>query len=697
MSDPELTPDELKRRYDASVISGSGTFETHGVSKQAALDYLETEEGEKYLDQLREASPHSPLSVLQQRAIDQITSGAELPRLEQISEPLVKIVPSGTSPSPYTPFWAKASDLEAAIAEGRNLSEFFGLPIASESTQYDVYQITPKDTTDVFVSTVAPTSELDGQVTKPGGATQYLTPNRGLFGEPEFVTTVDNRLHLPVAMRLPDADPAADVDDAKVRTRGATIKGAGLVGALYGAYDGEQQIEAAIDTAASTREQWVRGSEEAANVGTRTVVTGTSAVVGAIPGAALGTLTSPVTGPAGPVAGGLIVGTAAAAGAERLYEDSRLQEWSRVLGRSVGELGYDYVSREGRLLRQVNGLKEDLQATTDPAERLRLQADLNAANKAFASEAERNGRYFEGRAHVERAWESIQAAYPNVDKDDITDALSKHIDTGKRPADAARGALSDAVHLKYPRQLPYEPPENYRAMSTASLAEMHRQFLGEVVEGRTDVMALAANTDSHNNIDQGWPRELAEQRQAQRVQERLDELWRDTGHLGAIRQAYVDRGLTPPDMPAELMAEEKRATAGSGPSPSVAGAATDRHAALSPDQQRHLELAREQLGPALSARGHSPEQVERICVAAMAVAQQHAERGPVKGFFLSKDGATVAVVQQSAPMSEMSVEAALQRSGEQHLALARQTAPAQELAAQRQDAPGPVVSGRATA
>jgi hypothetical protein len=132
-----------------------------------------------------------------------------------------------------------------------------------------------------------------------------------------------------------------------------------------------------------------------------------------------------------------------------------------------------------------------------------------------------------------------------------------------------------------------------------------------------------------------------------------------------------------------------------GPKTSAALVASS-HAALSPDQQRHLQFAREQLGPALSARGHSPEQIERICTAAMGLAQQHAERGPVKGFFLSKDGERVAVVQQSAPMSEMSVAAALERPGEQHLALALQTARAQELAAQRQDGAAPAAAGRMT-
>jgi hypothetical protein len=535
MSGPDLTPDALKRQYDNKTLTEARTFETKGVSRQAALGYLETPEGRLYRQRLIEASPDTPISEVRRRAVNQITSGRELPRMEMLDEPLVKIVPKGQTPSPYSPFWAKEADLGAAIKEGRNLSHHFALPVASESPQYDVYRITPKAPTEVFVNTVAPTSELDGQVTKPGGARQYLTPNRQLYEPHEFVKTVDNRPHLPV----------------KGHGIRPAVKAAGVLGTAYGAYDAKSQVDAAIDTARSNREQWVRGGEETANQTVKTAVTGGAATVGAIPGAAAGALTSPVTGPVGPVVGGLATGGAAAYGAEKLYEDSRLQQWSRTLGREVGQLGYDHVSREGRLLRQVNGLKEDLQQTTDPAERARLQTRLDTASAAFGNEAERNGRYFEGRAGIDKAWEQMHARFPKVDKDDVNDALDRHIDAGKKPA--------DAVHEQYPRALPHEPVENYRALSNAQLAEKHRQYVGEVAQGRREVMALAANKDSHNNIDQGWPKVLVQQRQAGRVQEGMNELWRDTGHLGAIRKAYKERGLQPPELPAELRPKDHQA------------------------------------------------------------------------------------------------------------------------------------------
>jgi hypothetical protein len=502
---------------------------------------------------------------------------------------------------------------------------------------------------------VAPTSELDGQVNKPGGARQFLTPNRKLYEPAALVKTIDNRLPLSTAIQH-GIRPAA--------------KTAGVLGTAYGAVDAKSQVDAAIDTARSNREQWVRGGDEAANQTVKTAVTGGAATVGAIPGAAAGALTSPVTGPVGPVVGGVATGGAAAYGAEKLYEDSRLQQWSRTLGREVGQLGYDYVSREGRLLRQVKGLREELQHSTDPAERTRLQTRLDAASAAFGKEAERNGRYIVGRAGIDKAWEAMHARFPKVDKDDVNDALARHIDAGKKPLEAVRGAYSDTVHEKYPRALPHEPLENYRALSNAQLAQKHQQYAGEVTQGRRTLEALQANRDSHNNVDQGWPKALAQQRQAGRVQAGANELWRDIGHLGAIREVYKERGLQAPELPAELRPRAPQST------PTRSG----QTSSLTAEQQRHHALAQEHLAPALRARGLDDERIDRVSAAAVSHAQAHANRGEVRAFHLSKDGERIAMVQAGASLSEFSVREAQAKPAEQHLAQAQQTAQTQHTA-----------------
>lgn len=325
----------------------------------------------------------------------------------------------------------------------------------------------------------------------------------------------------------------------------------------------------------------------------KTVVTGGAATVGATPGAAAGALTSPVTGPVEPVVGGLATGTAASAGAEKLYEDSRFQELGKAFGReAIGKFGYDCISKEGRLLRQVNGLKEELQHSTDPTERAKLQGRLTEANAAFGKEAERNGRYFEGRADIDKAWEQAHAQYPKVDKDDIKDALAKHIDAGKRPEDAARGALSDVVNENYPRKLPYEPVENYSAMSCQQLGEKHRQYVGELMQDREKVQGLTA---SHKNFT-GKAEAYAQHQQTVREEGIRNEFWRDDGLLSAIRQAYKARGMEPPELPRELRPQPTQQT-----KPVQDTSRTSPHASLSPQQEKHLQQAHAQLSPALGS------------------------------------------------------------------------------------------------
>lgn len=126
INDFDLTPDEIKQQYPEDVIKKAETFEPHGVSEQTAIEYLKTPEGEIYLKRVIEAAPtNADIDDLTDRAIGHICSGSELPRVEIINEPLVKIVPRGQTPSPYSPFWAKEADLDAAVAEGKNLSVVF--------------------------------------------------------------------------------------------------------------------------------------------------------------------------------------------------------------------------------------------------------------------------------------------------------------------------------------------------------------------------------------------------------------------------------------------------------------------------------------------------------------------------------------------------------------------------------------------
>lgn len=217
MSSHGLTPKHLKARY-ASSVSKADTFETHGVSEQAAKRYLLTPEGNKFLDMLVGADPDASASEIRRRAIGQIRSGIELPRMELSSEPLTKIVPAGEHVSPFSPYFGRVSVFERALASGGNLSDHFALPIKSEAPRYDMVVTRPFGPTEIFIQRVAPTSELHGLVTKTGGGEQVLVPNRKLYSEPTYVKSIDNSLALQAERRVATAAKGVVAGSAAVLT-----------------------------------------------------------------------------------------------------------------------------------------------------------------------------------------------------------------------------------------------------------------------------------------------------------------------------------------------------------------------------------------------------------------------------------------------------------------------------------------------
>ncbi|MEZ5702471.1 MAG: hypothetical protein R3E42_11780, partial [Burkholderiaceae bacterium] len=211
--------------------------------------------------------------------------------------------------------------------------------------------------------------------------------------------------------------------------------------------------------------------------------------------------------------------------------------------------------------------------------------------------------------------------------------------------------------------------------------EQHRQHAQQLVQARHDVMALGANTDSRNNLDQGWPKELAQQRQGARIENGLNTVWKEAGHVSAIRHTMQERGIQLPELPTELRkrsaeaasapteatkhqdprdafrAQENRDRSGSPPTASPISAA----------HQRQFNMVRDALAPGLSARGHSPEDIDRISAAAVGHAQQHAHRGDIQAVHLSKDGQRVAVLQERPPVGEYNTNHGLSQSKDQHL------------------------------
>ncbi|KAA0069268.1 hypothetical protein CIW53_11260 [Rhodanobacter sp. T12-5] len=149
-------------------------------------------------------------------------------------ESLIKLVAEGSTPTSYSSFWMRESQAKAAIAEGRNLSDYFALPIGSEAPRYGMYRITPRIPTQVFINTVAPTSELGGLVTKSGGAEQVLVPNRKLFHDPVYVKSVDNIPSIAVEIERSVLSPAM-------------VRGAATLGVAAVAHDATTTVAHASD------------------------------------------------------------------------------------------------------------------------------------------------------------------------------------------------------------------------------------------------------------------------------------------------------------------------------------------------------------------------------------------------------------------------------------------------------------------
>lgn len=122
----------------------------------------------------------------------QLASGSTIPEVKIINSPLVKIVPLGQETSKYSPFFTTADELHNATQSSRTLADSFGLPLTSEAPKYSIFEMTPLNTTEVFVSKVAPTSEFGGSIGGGGGALQYLTPNRNEWSATKLIGTIDN-------------------------------------------------------------------------------------------------------------------------------------------------------------------------------------------------------------------------------------------------------------------------------------------------------------------------------------------------------------------------------------------------------------------------------------------------------------------------------------------------------------------------
>jgi len=311
VSGGDLAPPELRAQHEQSIREAT-TFKPQGVSEAQALDFLDTPEGMRYLEHLHTADPTASTEKLVERAVQQVQSGRQLPSLQVIEEPLIKIVPHGQPLNSYSPFFARESELVRAANGGYSLADRFALPIASEAQTYDIYAIRPNGQAEVFVSEVAPTEELGGAVRRGGQAVQSLVPNRGQFHPGELIGTVENRL-APGQVYRPLLTPAEQAVEAAhlrpgLRGGGAALGIAGAALVLYDASETGFSIRRHLNQGNATAAQ-----SEAIHFGSRTV----GGFAGAGLGVAAGAMAGIETGP-GALVTGTIGGIAGAVGGEKI-------------------------------------------------------------------------------------------------------------------------------------------------------------------------------------------------------------------------------------------------------------------------------------------------------------------------------------------------------------------------------------------
>lgn len=176
----------------AAQIASAATFRTLGLDRAGAEAYLSTADGAVMLVVLKAADPGASVDVIYRRALDQLGTGSAPPRRQSTIYPVIKLVPHGQSVSPYSPYFTIPSELIAAKLSRHSVANYFGLPMRSQAPRYDVYRISPVTKAVVFISRVAPTEELGGEVRRPGGGIQYLVPDRGKWSQPELIGNIDD-------------------------------------------------------------------------------------------------------------------------------------------------------------------------------------------------------------------------------------------------------------------------------------------------------------------------------------------------------------------------------------------------------------------------------------------------------------------------------------------------------------------------
>jgi hypothetical protein len=228
--------------------------------------------------------------------------------------------------------------------------------------------------------------------------------------------------------------------------------------------------------------------------------------------------------------------------------------------------------------------------------------------------------------------------------------------------------------------------QNHRALNNDQLQQCHRHEAEQMVQSMHSVYALAtghaSRPGSHANTEEAH---ADPQQRDQAIEAGMGTFRRATAELLSAREVMCERGMNLPevtDVP-DFSRHRAQGSAQMPPPPPAQVRTQSQPPELTEQQRCHHELAQNQLGPLLREHGHSDEQIEKVSAAAVSHAQRFAHRGQVQTFLLSRDGSSVAVLQESAPMSEFNVQEAQRQSAEQHLERAHALAHEQDQGRER--------------
>lgn len=160
-------------------------FKTLGLN----VDPMRVPDGVKMVRELEKSGLSSDKAI--ERAQEFISSGITAPmaRPIDVTDKLVKVVPTGGSPSANTGYWMTENELIELQQNPASMANKLGLPPGMHVDSFDVFQITPKSGAVVFESTIAPTT-VNGAVSTTGGAKQTIVVDRNQFTPPVKVGAV---------------------------------------------------------------------------------------------------------------------------------------------------------------------------------------------------------------------------------------------------------------------------------------------------------------------------------------------------------------------------------------------------------------------------------------------------------------------------------------------------------------------------